>query len=134
MRNFDFCPPFPSRRLLLAGAILLPWALAGCGSSGGYDRALDPDLARKSVELALQAWVDGKKPADLKPAIIIGDPAWDSGRKLVAFQLIADKEKSDGSNLHIVVLREFRDGQGASRKSETTYIVGTSPVVSIFPQ
>lgn len=130
-------PVSPPRRIVGFASCWVPLAMVfvaiGCGPSNGLDRPLNVELARKSVETAMQAWIDGKKPVDLKPDLIVGDPAWDAGRKLVSFQLVAEKERSDGSNLHIVVSREFRDGSGPGKKSEVTYIVGTSPVVSIFP-
>lgn len=122
----------PRRSFLLAGLVLLV-ELTGCGGSPGLNRPLNQELARKSVGQAMQAWIDGKKPADLKPDIIVGDPAWDGGRKLTAYKLLDDKERSDGSNLHITVEMEFKDASGRASKSQKTYIVGTSPVVSIFP-
>jgi len=109
--------------------VLLLVGVCGC-TQRPTDHSLDPALARSSVQKALQAWVDGKTPVDLKP-IIVGDPAWNQGKKLVAFEVLTKEETSDGSNLHIQVNRKFRDG-GAEPK--VTYIVGTSPVVTIFPQ
>lgn len=109
--------------------VLFLVGLVGC-SHQAADHALDPPLARSSVESALQAWVDGKTPEDLKPKIIVGDPAWNQGEKLASFEILSKEETSDGSNLHIQVVRKFRD----SGDSKVTYIVGTSPVVTIFPQ
>jgi hypothetical protein len=121
------------RRVFLQLATLLTAALAGCGSSETPTHPLDPELARTSVQSAMQAWVDGKKPADLKPGIIVGDSGWEQGKTLKAFQILKDEETTDGSNLHIRVLRTF-DGGGAKSESRITYIVGTHPVVTIFPQ
>lgn len=104
--------------------------MAGCGSEA-QSYALDKDLARTSVKTAMQAWVDGKQPKDLKPDIIVGDAAWEQGRKLVSFEILPE-EFSDGSNLHVTVSRKF-DG-GSKSESKVTYIVGTTPVVTIFPQ
>lgn len=104
--------------------------VSGCGG-GRRSYPLNPDLARSSVQTALQAWVDGKRPQDLKPAIIMGDFSWEQGQKLVSFQILPNEETSDGSNLYIRVQRKFDPG---SADSKVTYIVGTSPVVTIFPQ
>ena len=113
--------------------ILLLVGLCGCGAKP-TDHALNPDVARSSVEKAMQAWVEGKTPEDLKP-IIVGDPAWNQGKKLVSFEILTKEETSDGSNLHIQVARKFGDdGKGAPAEAKVTYIVGTSPVVTIFPQ
>jgi hypothetical protein len=94
---------------------------------------LNEELARSSVQKAMQSWVDGKAPADLKPDIIVGDQAWEKGRRLTAFKVLSDEETTDGSNLHIRVLRTF-DDKGVKTESRVTYIVGTTPVVTIFPQ
>ncbi|MEY3460204.1 MAG: hypothetical protein RL215_3361, partial [Planctomycetota bacterium] len=47
--------------------------------------------------------------------------------------ILRDEETSDGSNLHIRVQRVFEDG-GAKSESRVIYIVGTSPVITIFPR
>ena len=94
---------------------------------------MNTDVAHSSLEKALTAWIDGKKPEDLKPEIIMGDFAWDSGKKLVSFQILTKDETSDGTNLHIKVKRKFKT-DGKESESEVLYIVGTSPVITIFPQ
>ncbi len=106
--------------------------LTGCGNSAS-DHPLDADVAHTSLEKALTAWVDGKKPAELKPEIIMGDFAWDSGKKLVSFEILTKDETSDGTNLHVKVKRKFQK-DGKESESEVLYIVGTSPVITIFPQ
>ncbi len=114
-----------SRAHVVVLAILF---LSGCQEEA-KPYPLDEAVARDSVKTAMQAWMDGKKPADLKPGIVIGDTAWEKGRKLVSFEIVSNEETSDGSNLHIRVLRKFDSGE-----SKVTYIVGTSPVITIFPQ
>jgi len=112
---------------------ILSLSLCGCGQTS-RDLALNPDLARDSLKTALQAWVDGKKPQDLQPGITMGDSAWASGVKLVSFELLAAQESSDGTNLYVPVLCELKGPSGKVTKTETTYIIGTSPVITIFPQ
>ena len=107
---------------------LLAMAFLGC-SQETPSHPLDEQVARTSVQTAMQAWADGKTPADLKPEIIIGDLAWEHGEKLVSFEIVPTEETSDGSNLYIRVIRKFE-----SSDSPVTYIVGTSPVITIFPQ
>ena len=64
--------------------------LSGCGEAAtAYP--LNEELARSSVQKAMQSWVDGKAPADLKPDIIVGDQAWEQGRRLTAFQVLCVK-------------------------------------------
>lgn len=101
----------------------------GCSSGDTPSYPLDEELARGSVQKAMQAWVDGKTPKELQPDIVVGDPAWEQGKKLVSFEIVADEETTDGSNLHIRVKRKLD-----TLESKVTYIVGTTPVVTIFPQ
>jgi len=113
--------------------MLLSLSLCGC-SKTARDLALDADLARTSLDKALSAWVDGKKPTDLKPQIIVGDSAWKTGKTLVSFEIKQAAEHSDGTNLYIPVDCRFKDAHGKVSTSETIYVVGTSPVVTIFTQ
>ena len=109
--------------------LVLAMMFVGCSSGDAPSYALDKELARGSVQKAMQAWVDGKKPKDLQPDIVVGDTAWEQGKKLVSFEIKADEETTDGSNLYIRVKRTI-----GSSESNVTYIVGTTPVVTIFPQ
>ena len=120
-------------RLLVVCAIALPLSLCGCGKTS-RDLALDAQLARASLDRALKSWVDGQQPADLQPEITIGDYAWNAGKRLVSYEIRQADEHSDGTNLYIPVVCQFRDTDGKVSKSETIYVVGTSPVVTIFPQ
>lgn len=115
-----------------AYCLLLFLCLAGCAQEPPT-HALDADLARRSLVKAMEAWSSGKTPKDLQPEIVVGDSEWEKGRKLASFEVLSDEETTDGSNLHIRVKRKFEDDSGES-ESKVTYIVGTSPVISIFPQ
>jgi len=117
-----------SLRSRIAGLCLVLW-LSSCSSGAAPSHPLNEDLARESLQKAMQSWVDGKAPKDLRPDIVVGDPAWEQGRKLVSFEILAGEETTDGSNLHIPVKRKLD-----ASESTVTYIVGTSPVVTIFPQ
>ncbi|MFN9237911.1 MAG: type II secretion system protein, partial [Planctomyces sp.] len=85
------------------------------------------------IELLVVLAIIASLVALLQPAIIIGDSAWEQGRKLVAFEVVTAEETTDGSNLHIRVLRTF-ENNGAKTESKVTWIVGTHPVITIFPQ
>lgn len=121
------------REFLCVVTSVLTALLGGC-SSRGRDYPLNAEVAHTALNKALQQWVDGAQPADLKPEIIVGDPAWLSGRKLAAFDIVTAEEYSDGSNLHIPVDRTFRSEDGRESKSRVVYIVATSPVITIFPE
>ena len=109
--------------------ILLLILAAGCSSEQAAVHSLNEAVARDSVQKAMQAWVDGRLPEDLRPDIVVGDSAWDQGQTLVSFEILHEAETTDGSNLHIRVRRTLE-----SSESTVTYIVGTTPVVTIFPQ
>lgn len=122
-----------SFRRLLVYAIALPLMLGGC-SRTARDLKLDADLARASLNEALKAWENGKHPEELAPEIIVGDASWNAGQTLVSFEIKSADERSDGTNLYIPVACQLRDSKGKVTKTETIYIVGTSPVITIFPQ
>lgn len=109
--------------------VLFGMMFVGCSSGDAPSYSLDKELARNSVQKAMQAWVDGKSPKELQPDIVVGDTAWENGKKLTSFEIVADEETTDGSNLYIRVKRKL-----GSEESKVTYIVGTTPVVTIFPQ
>ncbi len=115
-------------RAIVAGSIIVA-AVSGCSSGDVASHPLDEELARTSLKHAMQAWADGKTPQDLRPEIVVGDSAWERGDKLDSFEILDQEETTDGSNLHIPVRRKL-----GSKESTVTYIVGTSPVISIFPQ
>lgn len=105
-------------------------AAAGCQRTA-RDLSLDVDQARQACATTLDAWKDGKQPADLKPGIIASDYVWKSGGKLVSYEFLPD-EFNDGTNLHIQVSLTVADESGAESESTAVYVVGTSPVVTVF--
>ena len=115
-----------SRRIV---GLCLACFLLGCSSGEAPSYQLDPELARASVEKAMQAWKDGKTPKDIQSEMIVGDPDWTQGKKLVSFEILPKEETTDGSNLYIRVKRKI-----GSAESQITYVVGTNPAVTIFPQ
>lgn len=119
-------------RTIVLGAGL---ALAGAGcSGGGPPPAVDEDLARKSFEQFLTAWQSGQGPEALKslsPQIIGVDFEWTAGRKLKSFKLL-DNGVSDGSNLRFSVELELTGKGSRTEKRAAEYIVGTSPVITVF--
>lgn len=119
-------------RLFCGLSLCLISNLSGCGSSA-RDLPLDLEVAHVSLDKAMQAWVAGQKPVDLKPEIVVGDSAWDSGKTLVSYEILTAEERSDGTNLHVPVKRKFNT-QGKETESRVVYIVGTSPVITIFPE
>jgi hypothetical protein len=104
---------------------------AGCGHNA-RSLNLDKDVARQSLSKFLDCWKAGGEPNALQsdsPAIVGHDTDWDSGKKLVSFKLSA--ETDDGTNMHITTELVLSDGRGQAAKA-VDYIVGTSPVITIF--
>lgn len=112
--------------------LLVLWCLtfAGCGSEG-RNLSLNKEAAREACKDFLNAWKEGEKSSDLEPSIYGRDEDWDAGLKLIEYEILP-KEHDGGSNLHIPVLLTLKNAQGAESKVEVTYIVGTSPKVSVF--
>lgn len=120
-------------RYICVAWLMLALSLVGCAKTA-RSLALDQDLAHASLDKALKAWADGKKPDELQPDIIVGDAAWKAGQTLVSFEIKKADAWSDGTNLYIPVACQLKKAGGKTAKTETTYVVGTSPVVTIFPQ
>jgi hypothetical protein len=117
----------------LVGCVAVLTPLGGC-NQGARSLMLDQDVARQSLETFLKSWQEGKAPADLKnatPAIIVGDADWEAGKKLVEYKRLPE-EKSDGTNLHMVAELTLRRADGNLSKRKINYVVGTSPVITIF--
>ena len=118
---------WPCRLLVVA---MLCMVMAGCSRSA-RSLSLNQPKAREACTEFLKAWQNGKKVGDLAPKIIGRDSDWDAGKKLDAFELLPE-EHSDGTNLHLKVRRIVKDGQGRSINQEVAYVVGTSPVITVF--
>ena len=116
--------------------VLCALGTAGCGQSAPQ-LTIDPALAQASFEQFLQVWKKGGKPRDLQTAsttIIVGEPDWEAGRKLTGFKILKDKQRNDGANLHMTAQLAIHSKPGRTLKHEVTYIVGTSPIVTIHRQ
>ena len=125
--RFRSIAKWPSQ--LLAVAILC-LALVGCQRTA-RNLSLDEDKAKEACETFLTAWKSGGSYVDLEPDITSKDEDWDAKRKLVAFKLLPN-EFSDGANLHIPVRLTLKEGQGAEYDTDVIYIVGTSPMITVF--
>ncbi len=107
-------------------------SLVGC-SSEGKNQPLDKGTAQSSLTRFLDAWSKGEKPESLEamsPRIVGRDSDWDAGKKLVRYTLGATSE--DGSNLHIKAELVTSAAKTPESKQTVEYIVGTSPVITIF--
>lgn len=109
--------------------VLLCVVLIGCGGPRGGP--VNPTAAKDVLKTFLQAWQDGKKSDDLKPAIIGVDREWTAGKKLVAFEILPD-ETNQGTQLNVSVNLTLKDDKGAEAKSKVNYAVSTAPAVTVL--
>ncbi len=104
------------------------------GCSGARDLDLDPDVAasRSTGHSRRGSTARSRPTCSLRSssATTSGSP----GKKLLSYE-IKSNEMSDGNNLHLFVVCQFANPKGKKPiKTEVTYIVGTDPVITIFPQ
>jgi hypothetical protein len=127
-------PGIALRAALLVLAIAAPLAPVGCSPGPQRAAAVDPASARTALQSALDAWKAGQKPADLKagsPAITVQDLDWESGSRLVSYE-VKSEGTHDNANLRIPVSLTLSGPSGGEQTKEVTYVVGTSPAITVF--
>ncbi len=81
-------------RGIYAGPLLVALAAAGCSGHGPGKFIPAEARARQALETALTAWKNGQdKPGNLrldKVGVEVVDPAWSSGQKLSAFEIVSE--------------------------------------------
>src|SRR4051794_40522337 len=113
--------------LLLASA-----PLAGCGGSGAA-APVDPPRAREALRVAMESWKKGEKIDALRsgsPPIVAQDFDWMGGHRLLAYEVKGDG-KDDDANLRIPVRLTIRSPQGKELSKDVSYVVGTSPTLTV---
>jgi hypothetical protein len=112
-----------------AALILLAVPL-GCGKL----EPTDPDMARETLTLALDAWRDGRTVDEVtngNPPITVADPAWKAGLKLSSYQ-IADATKTAGFDLKIPVELSLLDQKGKATREKVKYTVSVQPARTVI--
>lgn len=120
--------PRPLMRLILP--LFCVVALSGC-EKNARGLTVDTSAAKEACQTFLNAWKDGKKAEDLAPKIVGKDSDWENGRTLESFEILPE-QRSDGANLFFTVRRTIKTPKGAVLQQEVGYVVGTSPVVTVF--
>jgi hypothetical protein len=95
---------------------------------------VDAERAREILKTTLDVWKKGDTPASLSnniPAITAQDLDWLGGAKLVDYEVTGDG-KSREANLHVPVTLTLKTAKGKEVKKKVTYIVATSPYLSVF--
>jgi hypothetical protein len=107
--------------------------MLGCSTS---QRAapVDAERARDTLKIVLEGWKKGDLPSALKdaaPSITVQDMDWLAGARLVDYQLAGDGKKVE-ANLYVPVKLTLRTPQGKEVKKSVSYVVGTSPILTVF--
>jgi hypothetical protein len=113
------------QRLLTCVSLLLV-SLAGCGATNAK---FNPTVesARDAVDIALQAWKEGKPCKAIEeydPPIQPIESRWQQGRKLLEFEIVDELDIEHSKQFKVKVKLE-----GALAPEETTYVVlGKEPL------
>jgi hypothetical protein len=124
----------PVRERFTAAFILCLPLLAGCGSNKMEAHPVDPGLARSTLDAVLKSWQEGATPESWQqksPAVVVQDMDWKTGRKLKSFEVIEPTESVD-ANLHCQVKLTLEDAEKGEVEQTVKYVVGTSPVLTVF--
>lgn len=116
--------------------VLALLTLAGCGHHGDYNPAahqVDADTARSTLISVLDGWKAGDKPdawQQKSPPVVVQDFDWMQGAKLTGYEIL--KEEAIDANLHCDVKLSLEDAQGGAAEKTVTYLVSTSPTLTVF--
>jgi hypothetical protein len=106
--------------------------LSGCGRRSLPSTA-DPTVARQSLQTMLDSWQRGEPAEKLKdrtPAIVAIDDDWKAGLRLSKYQ-VKDPDVPHGVAVRSSVVLSLQDGSGKTFEKEATYIIGTTPKITI---
>ena len=122
-----FCFTALRRRSLVT--LLLLISFSGCSKAKVVPA--DKGLGKEAFSKFLNAWKDGKKPGDVAAEFKVNEPTWESGYKLLSYEVLPD-EIANGSELRVTAKLTLRDPKGTAMKPlNATYAISTSPGVVI---
>ena len=129
-------PSARRRRLCRSLLPLLVCVLAagGCGSDVYQSAPVNADTAREVLTGTLESWKEGNAIDAMQketPPIIVQDLDWSAAAKLIDYEFVDDGEES-GANLKVRVKLTLADGSGGQSEKTVTYVVGTSPKLTVF--
>lgn len=124
-------------RIPAVAAIFCLTLLAGCGPDRVQKQApVNVSVAETTLTKTLDAWKDGKKPDELgsqSPKIVAQDMDWQMGAKLTDYKVTGNSVPKDANLIAEVELKLIAP-DGKEKKKTVKYIVGTSPVLTVFRQ
>jgi hypothetical protein len=118
---------------LIAPAVAAVVALTTSGCSKGVANPVDPDRARVALKAALDHWKSGGDPLSMPTSatpMTVQDLEWQSGAKLVDYEVLGDGDPAD-ANLRVKVKLTLA-GKGKNTEKTVNYLVTTSPAVTVF--
>jgi hypothetical protein len=108
--------------------------LSGCSGSS-HASAVNASLARESLKAALEQWKRGEDPGSLMSSatpMTAQDFEWAAGAKLLDYEILGDG-KEEAANLRVSVkITLSTDGKKKGVSKTASYVVGTSPSVTVF--
>jgi hypothetical protein len=116
--------------LVHVASMLLVALPLGCGGS----KPADPDLARATLAIALDAWRDGRTIDEVtngSPPITVADPAWKAGFKLSRYQ-VAENTRAVGFDLRMPVQLWLEDPKGKTVEESVKYTVSVQPARTVI--
>lgn len=117
-----------------AACLLMVVSFAGCGRRQNVADPVDPDVAQRTLREALDAWVSGAKPDELRqktPEVVVQDSDWSAGNRLVSYEVKGVGSPQD-ANLFCEVKLVLEDPSRKRSERLVTYCVGTDPVLTVF--
>lgn len=122
------------KRLAGLSLTLLLIAATGCGPRNvAMPPKASAEEAQAALEKALAHWQAGQTPetlASADPKTYVNDYDWRDGRKLRQFQLAGPAE-AIGLQVRLPVALDVEHDQGQVVRSQVSYSISTTPVVSI---
>jgi hypothetical protein len=113
-------------------------AIVICGFAVGCSKErvapVDEPGAREALRTTLESWRNGDLIGAIKdrsPSIVAQDMDWEAGRTLIKYEVL-DEGRNESVNLRIPVDLTLRDQAGKEVKKKVKYVVGTSPVITVF--
>jgi hypothetical protein len=108
--------------------------LSGCSGRSAAS-PVNAALARESLKVALEHWKKGEDPKSLESSstpMVAKDFEWDAGAKLLDYKILDDGREED-ANLRVPVkITLSQQGKTKAVEKTASYVIGTSPSVTVF--
>lgn len=106
--------------------------VGGCGGYSAAEHRVESTTALQTLEQVLRSWQQGETPdswQEHQPPVVVQDLEWKAGKKLESFDIVEPGEAIDAN---LVCQVKLRLAGSPNREQTVTYLVGTSPVLTVF--